>query len=61
MVSHSCLLIELVHSIAASLQFKSYKDHNLLKSYKRDLWKKTLTGVGPSDASETSIVQSMAT
>ena len=40
--SHSCLLIELClicNSMAASLWFKSFVDHRLLKSYNGGLWK----------------------
>ena len=41
-VSHSCLLIELgpvFNSMAASLCFKRFEDHSLLKIYNGDLWK----------------------
>ena len=40
--SHSCSLIELCpicNSMAASLLFKSFEDHRLLKSYNGGLWK----------------------
>ena len=42
MVSHICLLVELVpicNSMAASLCLKSCEDHSLLKSYNGGLWK----------------------
>ena len=47
-VSHSCLLIELgpvYNSMAASLCFKRFADHSLLKIYNGDLWK-IFTGLG---------------
>ena len=48
-VSHSCLMIDLgpiSNSMPASLCFKSYENHSVLKSYYGGIWK-TFTGLGP--------------
>ena len=50
MVSHICLLVELIpicNSMADSVCLKSYEKHSLLKSSNGGLWK-TITGLGPN-------------
>ena len=50
MVSHICLLVELIpicNSMADSVCLKSYEKRSLLKSSNGGLWK-TITGLGPS-------------